>query len=105
MEYGDKEYEAMMNKPFTADTMCEFVGGALDGRKMKVSEVLKVCKIRGKHADWSKERRDMINGCGGCPYPIFDNAPLVAGYVGPMAGFPDAPLRYETQCVYDQLSM
>ena len=48
MKYGDTEYKAMMNKPFTDDTVCEFVGGPLDGRKIKVSDVMKECDVNGK---------------------------------------------------------
>lgn len=88
MEYGDKEYKAMMNKPFTGDTVCEFVGGALDGRKMKVSDVLKECKIRGKHKDWSNERGEMISGCGGCPYPILTTRRWLRAMSGLWRDFP-----------------
>ena len=105
MKYGDTEYKAMMNKPFTDDTVCEFVGGPLDGRKIKVSDVMKECEVNGKHEDYSEMRKKMISGFGYCPHTIFDNAPLVKGYIGPMAGSPDAPLRYETQGVYDMMSI
>lgn len=101
MIYGDKDYVAMMDKPFTEDTVCAFFGGALDGKTMTVGELLKSGMVRGKNADNSKLRKS----CAYAPYAIFDNAPLVKGYLGPMGGSPEAPLRYESQKVYDALSM
>lgn len=101
MKYGDKDYEAMMNRPFTEETKCFFAGGRFNGMTLTVAECRKRGMVGGTAPDWSKERKVSRM----CPYPIFDNAPKFAGYLGPFAGEADAPLRYETSEVYNALSI
>lgn len=86
---------------FTDGTMCVFVGGALDGKKMTVGDVLKTKKVIGKMNDMSEYRKSGYL----CYAHIFDNAPKVEGYVGPMWGGLETPFRYETSEVYAQMSI
>ena len=95
------EKDAVMARPFTEDTMCVFVGGEYDGLRITVKSVRETCKVRGKMSDMSEYRK---NG-GMCYAPIFDNAPEVEGYVGPMWGGLGTPFRYETSEVYEKMSM
>lgn len=95
------EKDAVMARPFGEDTMCVFVGGEFDGLRMSVRQVRWHGKVRGKMSDMSEYRK---NG-GMCYAPIFDNAPEVEGYVGPMWGGLGTPFRYETSEVYAQMSI
>lgn len=97
----EKMHDEIGHKPFTEDTKCVFVGGKMNGKVMTVAELRKTGLVRGKAADWSKVRSKMF----ACPMAIFDNAPKVSGYVGPMWGGYLTPLRYETSEVYEQLSI
>jgi len=95
-----KRKDKVFNAPFREDTLCVFVGGKFNGKVMTVAEARETVAVSGTSHDWSEDRK---RG-GGCPYPIFDNAPRFYGYMGPMAGTSSCPLRYETSDVYAQLS-
>lgn len=80
-------------------TMANFVGGIHNGKRMSEAQVeLLLCN--GKHsADLSRER-----DAGGCVHhAVLDNCPMVDGYLSPM--WDGGELRYETQEVYDMLSI
>ena len=96
-----EEKAEIMSLPFTEETMCIFCGGEYHMKKMTVAEVRKACKISGKHSDMSELR----SRGGLCHAHIFDNAPEVEGYVGPMWGGLDTPLRYEASKVFEQMSI
>lgn len=97
----EKMHDEIGHKPFTEDTKCVFVGGKMNGKVMTVAELRKTGSVTGKAKDWSEERGKMFH----CPMEIFDNAPIVSGYIGPMWGGSMTPLRYETSEVYEQLSI
>ena len=80
-------------------TMCHFVGGIYDGRYMTEWQV-ETQLGNGKHsADLSEARAR-----GGCVHhAVLDNCPMVDGYLSPM--WDGGMLRYETQEVYDMMSM
>ena len=78
-----------------------FVGGKLNKTVMEVEEVLELqlLECRGYSKDHTKEREQ-----GLCvPRKELDNQPLFEGYLGPM--WDGDMLRYETQEVYNMLSM
>ena len=80
-------------------TMAVFYGGKYDGQMMTEWQVeQKLCN--GQHSYDGKETR--ANG-GVCHFAVLDNNPLVDGYLSPM--WDGGRLRYETQEVYDVLSM
>ena len=75
-----------------------FVGGRYNGLEIDVEDVSLISNGR-QSMDWSAERKT-----GGiCPRAELDNQPLVDGYLSPM--WDGGKLRYETQSVYDMLSM
>ena len=80
-------------------TMCHFVGGKHNGVRMTEAQVEKdLCN--GKHSEDLSEARN----AGGCVHhAVLDNCPMVDGYLSPM--WDGGELRYETQEVYDALSM
>ena len=87
--------------PHTDATRVVFVGGKYAGKVMTVGQVKILPEFRGYNADMTDERK-----CGYCVHhPIFDNAPRVEGYAGPMAGGEDTPLRYESWDMYEMMSM
>lgn len=89
------------HKPHTDATSVVFVGGKFGGRVMTVGQVKNLPELRGYVSDMKEER-----GRGYCVhYPIFDNAPKVEGYAGPMAGGSETPLRYESWKVYESMSV
>jgi len=96
----EKRKKVVFNSPFTDETLCVFVGGRYDGKVMSVKE-LKEREECGKRHDYSGVRKF---GYPDTPYTILDNAPLVQGYLAPMAGTSGCPLRYETFEIYNQLS-
>lgn len=91
--------------PHTGDTLCQFVGGVLNGKSLDVDGLIRECRRlgikTGRHADNSAKREA---GCL-CPARIFDNAPTIEGYCGPMWGGIEHPLRYETWDVYNRMSI
>ena len=94
-------WEEYLDRPHDDSTRCFFVGGRWNGRTMTVGLVKKLGIAVGKSRDYS-DRRSL--GFGACPARVFDNAPLIEGYVGPMAGDEDAPLRYESPEAYAMFS-
>lgn len=85
--------------PHTDATRVVFVGGKYDGKLMTVKEARELPELLGTECDLSEERSR-----GLCVhYPIFDNAPMFEGYVGPMAGGSETPLRYESWYVYENM--
>lgn len=101
MSKEDMMREAVATAPFTEDTKCEFVGGVLDGKILTVAEVRKTGLVKGKMWDWSPER----DKGGITPYRIFDNSPMVEGYMSAAWGGLLHPLRYETPEVYRSMSI
>ena len=93
--------DAVEDAPFTEETLCQFCGGILNGKVMTVAELRKQGIEIVKNPDRSAER----DAGHLCPARIFDNAPHVKGYCGPMWGGREHPLRYETREVYDALSI
>ncbi len=95
LEEVDREDHAMKQML----TMAHFVGGIHDGKYMTEWQIeQELCN--GKHsADLSE-----VRARGGCVHhAVLDNNPLVDGYLSPM--WDGGMLRYETQEVYDMLSM
>lgn len=80
-------------------TMCHFVGGIYDGKYMTEWQV-ETQLGNGKHTYDGTETRK--NG-GVCHHAVLDNNPIVDGYLAPM--WDGGMLRYETQEVYDMLSI
>ena len=79
--------------------MCDFVGGALNGMQIELSEAMKVLKIEGFTEDESEYRKQ-----GACVHMEFlDKKPIFAGYLSPCYGGENR-LRYETYEVYEMLS-
>ena len=75
-----------------------FVGDRYNGLEIDVEDVLMISNGR-RSMDWSAER-----AMGGIvPRAELDNQPLVDGYLTPM--WDGGKLRYETQSVYNMLSM
>ena len=92
--------EVVANKPFTDETLCHFVGGKYDGKVMSVKEARELGLILGKCEDNTFFRSRGVT----CPYPIFDNAPRMSGYLGPFFEISTCPFRYETSKVYEEMS-
>ena len=97
--------ERVKSQPFTEDTMCVIVTRKPDGwheETMTVAQLRKDKRHSGHlGADLSAQRaRGML-----CKAHIFDNAPLLDKYIGPMWGGLETPLRYENQQAYDELSI
>lgn len=81
--------------------ICEFVGGAWNGRTMPLEEAEKLTDRRTEDLSAERARGAWVHR------EELDNKPVFDGYLTPMwngvrAGC--AVLRYETQEVYDMLS-
>lgn len=80
-------------------TFAEFVGGAYDGCTVTEWEVeQKLCN--GQH---SYDGTAIRAHGGTCHHAVLDNCPMVDGYLSPM--WDGDHLRYETQEVYNMMSM
>lgn len=89
-------YNNSVNKREVNKMKALFVGGALNGLEIEVSEAIKLWNVEGYTDDLSELRE---KGVRGVHRKELDNQPQFQGYLSPM--WDGGKLRYETQEVYD----